>query len=384
MNSLMKHIHNIIYEQTDGSLLSFALFLISLLYGAAVRLRLFVYRIGLLKIKTLPCVVISIGNLTAGGAGKTPMTIFLARLIHEKMGRSAAVVSRGYKGGAEKTGGAVSDGKTMLMSSKDAGDEPFMMANRLPGVPVMAGRDRFASGMAAMKKFGAQVLVLDDGFQHIRLDRDINILLIDGRRFFGNRHLLPRGPLREPTSSVGRADAVVFTKTGAQKDPAALRAALGLEHFPEVPVFACAHVPRIIRKGGGKRAGTTPDFLNGKRALAFSGIAANDDFRQTLLSLGVQIEDFFGFADHHDYTDRELSDLLALAEEKKVDFICATEKDYARISTRISWTHRLVPVGVDISFGDDAEKFARFIKTRLTIIDRRKSLNPKTIEFKTG
>jgi len=382
MNSLMKKIHKIMYEQTDGSLLSLILFLISLLYGAAVRLRLFCYKIGLLKIRTLSCAVVSIGNLTAGGAGKTPMTIFLAGLVKE-MGHKPAVLSRGYKGGAEKKGGVVSDGKTMLMSSENSGDEPFMMAHRLHGVPVMVGQDRFASGMAAMKKFGARLLVLDDGFQHIRLDRDINILLIDGRRFFGNRHLLPRGPLREPTSSVGRADAVVFTKTGAQKDTGVLRAALRLEHFPEVPVFACSHVPRIIRKGGGKRAGTT-DFLNGKRVVAFSGIAVNDDFRQTLISLGVQIEDFFGFDDHHDYTDRELSDLLALAEEKKVDFICATEKDYARIATRISWTHRLVPVGVDISFGDDAEKFARFIKTRLTIIDRRKSLNPKTIEFKTG
>ena len=370
----MKNIHKIMYEETESSFLSWALFVLSRLYGAGVRLRLFAHKIGLLKSKSLPCVVVSIGNLTAGGSGKTPMTLFLVRLL-QKLGRRVAVVSRGYKGGAEKKGGIASDGKKILMSCEDSGDEPLMIARRLAGTPVMVGHDRFRSGTMAMDRFGAQALVLDDAFQHIQLNRDLNIILIDGQRFLGNRHLLPRGPLREPISSMRRADAVIFTKTGDEKDPDVLAIKAGLDVFPGTPVFVCSHIPRIINQGGGKMAGSDPDFLNGKRLFAFSGIAVNDDFRQTLLSMGGRLDDFREFPDHHDYTDQELSDLLEAAEAKNVDFISTTEKDYARIAHRISWANRLIPVGVDISFGDDAEKFARFIKTRLTIIERRKSLD---------
>ena len=242
----------------------------------------------------------------------------------------------------------------------------------------MVGHDRFRSGTLAMERFAAQALVLDDAFQHIGLKRDMDIVLVDGQRFFGNRRLLPGGPLREPISSLRRADAIVFTKTGAEKDPDVLRARAGLDISPDVPLFVCSHIPMIIKQGGGKMAKSDPDFLNGKRLFAFSGIAANDDFRQTLLSMGGVIEDFREFADHHRYTDPELDDLLGAAEAKKVDFICATEKDYARIAHRISWANRLVPIGVDISFGDDAERLARFIKTRLTIIERRNLLDSQT------
>lgn len=349
-----------------------ALSFLSLLYGAGVRSRLFCFRMGLFRSKRLPCAAISVGNLTAGGAGKTPMTIFLAGLVQE-MGLKPAVLSRGYRGGAEKTGGAASDGTRILMSPEDSGDEPFMMARRLSGVPVMVGRDRFDSGVRAAGEFGADAAIFDDGFQRLDLKRDLDIVLIDGRHFLGNRRMLPRGFLREPVSSLFRAHAAVFTRVenldGPGADPKDLWRRAGFDGPPPFPVFACSHVPRVMGRGKGDLGFRDPGFLKGRRALAFSGIASNSDFRDTLLGLGCEIADFRGFPDHHRYSDRELEDIRESARAAGADYICVTEKDHARISHRIShwgpWREKLAVIGVDISFGAAEGEFRRFVQKRL-------------------
>ena len=185
-------------------------------YGGAMVLRAGLYRRGLLERRRLPCRVVSVGNLTVGGTGKTPLVMDLAARLRDR-GWPVCVLSRGYRGTAERTGAVVSDGYRILVPAKVAGDEPWLMARRLAGIPVIVGRDRWASGMTAVDRFGARAVVLDDGFQHQRLVRDLDVLLLDARKPMGNGHLLPRGPLREPITAARRAHALVriHRRTGA-------------------------------------------------------------------------------------------------------------------------------------------------------------------------
>jgi tetraacyldisaccharide 4'-kinase len=170
MNPLTKKIHTLMHTDPSGrpSYLELFMFGLSIIYGAVLKIRASGYKRGLLRSKKLPCKVISVGNITAGGTGKTPMTVFLARRIHQ-MGYRAAVISRGYRGRAEKSGGIVSNGREIFMGPQLAGDEPFMMATRLKTieVPVLVGQDRYRSGLLALDKFNPDVIVLDDGFQHL-------------------------------------------------------------------------------------------------------------------------------------------------------------------------------------------------------------------------
>ena len=217
------------------------LYLFSRLYGAGVSLRHRLYGAGFLKAGSLPCRVISVGNLAVGGTGKTPMTIYVAGLL-KGLGYRVVVISRGYQGRKEKSGGIVSDGQTIQMGPQDAGDEPYLMALKLEGVPVLVGKDRFRIGMMAVREFVPDVLVLDDGFQHLKVHRDLDLLLLDASRPFGNGHLLPRGVLREPIDRLNRGDAIVLTRSDGDfmpdEDGQIIR-----EHFKGKPVFRSKHVP---------------------------------------------------------------------------------------------------------------------------------------------
>ena len=201
-----------------GSLfLTLFLFAISVGYGGIVRLRETLYKKGLLQSKRLPCPVISIGNITVGGSGKTPMTIYVAELI-KHLGYGVAIISRGYKGQAEKIGGVVCDGRRICMGPDTAGDEPFMVAQRLKTVPVIVGQNRFKAGRLAIREFKPDVLLLDDAFQHLKLHRDLDIVLLDSKAPLGNTYLFPRGTLRESASALSRGDAVVLTRSDIGKD----------------------------------------------------------------------------------------------------------------------------------------------------------------------
>ena len=186
---------------------------ISVLYGGLTHLRRRLYTRGRLKSHRLPCPVISVGNLTLGGTGKTPLVIHLAEKI-QGMGYRPVILSRGYKGLAEKGGAVVSDGRNLLCDARQAGDEPYLMAILLPTVPVVVGRHRYRAGMDAIRRFQPDIILLDDGFQHLQLKRDLNLLLLDAQNPFGNRYLFPRGTLREPEVSLLGADAVVLTRSG--------------------------------------------------------------------------------------------------------------------------------------------------------------------------
>ena len=348
---------------------------ISIFYGAAQRLRATCYRHQVLPSRDLPCKVISIGNITVGGTGKTPMTIHVAGEF-KRAGFKVVIVSRGYKGGAEKHGGIVSDGRTLYMDAEQAGDEPFMIACRLKGVPVVVGKNRFAAGMLAIDEYQPDVIVLDDAFQHLKLKRDIDLVLLDHMRPFGNSHLLPRGVLREPAASLARSAACILTRCRAGADDAAMSALAKIQRLvPGIPVFTSSHVPYwcVVRKGAQESFQAGPDFVspngpdpvNHHKVFCFSGIARNDDFQQTVKDLGFKVTGLLEFSDHHRYTEADLATILRCAQNTGADRLITTEKDHARIAVKCPLAMDLVVVGVKVSFGDREQDFISFIHNRL-------------------
>ena len=342
-------------------------------YGGVVSLRNRLYAGGVLGTRRLPCRVISVGNLTVGGTGKTPMTIYVAETV-ASMGYRTAVLSRGYGGQMEKTGGTVSDGLTVGLSAEDAGDEPYMMARDLPGIPVLVGRDRYAAGMRAVRRFHTAVAVLDDGFQHRRLQRDIDLLLLDARRPFGNHALLPRGPLREPPRSLARSSAVIFVSPHGGADAGVCRPvdpATG-RLLRTRPVFRA--VKKACLQGwipGGKAHGPaappgTMDVLSGLRIFAFSGIGDNSAFFETLLQAGARVVGTARFADHHRYRPEELQTIFRQAARCRADLLATTRKDHVRLPPVGALPMDMAVVGVKISFGEEAEAFRRFLSCRIS------------------
>jgi tetraacyldisaccharide 4'-kinase len=377
MRTLQKKIETIINSRGEipasplVSLLSAA----SALYGTAQTIRANCYRQNLLQSRKLPCDVISVGNITVGGTGKTPMTIYVARKL-QQAGVRVAVISRGYKGSAERNGGVVSDGGNLLMNSEQAGDEPFLIASRLKNIPVIVGKNRFAAGMLAISKFQSEVIVLDDAFQHLKLRRDIDIILLDYTRPFGNTHLLPRGILREPVTALARATACILTRSPTGPDEAASTTLAGIKaHMPDIPIFTSSHDPYMYTV---KSWAPTPfneisdfiaphdsDQINYKKAYGFSGIARNDDFKRTVETLGFNSMGFFEFPDHHKYSRDDLEKMVRTAGAAGAECLITTEKDHARIAHKKSLSMDLIVVGVKIDFGNDEQEFISFIQSRL-------------------
>lgn len=348
---------------------------VSMIYGAAVKLRAGAYCSGRLTSRKLPCKVISIGNITTGGTGKTPMTLYLAERLC-RLGWRTVVVSRGYKGGAEGTGGIVSDGRKLILTPAAAGDEPYLLASRLLGaaVPVVVGRKRYDVGMLAVKHFRPDVIILDDAFQHLQLSRDIDLVLLDCRRPFGNTYLLPRGTLREPVSALSRGD--IFILTRAARGPNRI----DCETLPDGslggrPLYRSVHVPELvtwIEAGRGMAACATERFetgdtkrIAGRRVYAFAGIADNGDFKKTVQDLNCDLRGFMGFADHHRYTERDVAALLVAARQSGAELVCTTEKDAVRMDPHRQWPLDLAVIGVRISFGSDGAAFEAEIVNRL-------------------
>jgi tetraacyldisaccharide 4'-kinase len=354
---------------SPGSILS----MFAVAYGAGVKLRATLYKKGILASKRLPCIVISIGNLTVGGTGKTPMTIYLAELL-KQFGYQVAVISRGYKGEAERSGGIVSDGRQIFLGADQAGDEPFLVATRLKNVPVVVGQNRYMAGLLALEKFHPDVLLLDDAFQHLQLERDMDLVLLDGSHPFGNSHLLPRGTLREPVSSLSRGDAFVLTRSdfSSDVDRTVFEKKCG-ERIQNLPVFKSAHTPYVFKtiicnqsaRPLRRSFSCERDGLKGHRVFAFSGIARNDDFKKTVERLKCDLAGFLGFPDHHPYSDEDFNTIVKASNDAEVDLIMTTEKDYVRIAGKMSFPIDMVVMGIKISF-EDKNGFDAFIKKRLS------------------
>lgn len=291
----------------------------------AARNRLYDWR--LLPARKLPCPVISIGNLTTGGTGKTPLTITLCRLLREK-GYKPAVLSRGYGRTGQAKVAPVSDGKNILMDPRTAGDEPYLMAQLLPGVPIIVGASRFGTGKWALDTLGVNILVLDDGFQHRQLYRDVDILLLGKKRPFGNGYLLPRGALREAKSGLERAGIIVTTGE-APAEQKVLPLVRKKKQTKVPPQFHGTHRPVGIIGPDGTL--TPPACLKGKKVYAFAGMGNPQSFRHTLECLGATIVSFAVFGDHHPYTSDNVERIVTESKQLGADLILTTEKDGARL-----------------------------------------------------
>jgi tetraacyldisaccharide 4'-kinase len=303
----------------------------------------------------LPRRVISVGNLTVGGTGKTPAVIALAEQA-QKRGYLPCVLTRGYKG---KSAGPcfVSRGEGPLLGTDEAGDEAVLMAEKLHGVPIVKGTDRYAAGIFALRELSSQphfsthtlLFILDDGFQHRRLWRDLDILLIDSTDPFGNRRLLPAGRLREPLRELGRADVVVLTKvpkdaSGSSAVDADLTAEVK-KFNPGAPIYLSDHRASGLTTLSG---GTMPlAVLSGKAVLGVCGIGNPASFRETLRETGADVREFMAFADHHPYSSDDLQRIRAKAGECGADWIVTTEKDIMRLR---NFGGIDTPVAVSIAF----------------------------------
>ncbi len=315
---------------------------LSRLYLVVIQMRLFLYENRIFRNYTLGCQVISVGNLTVGGTGKTPVVEAFAREL-QKEGRRVAVLSRGYKKvepnafkkmvdritmrEARRPPRVVSDGKDLLLDSAMSGDEPYMLASNLKDVCVVVDRDRVKSGRYAINRLGCDTLILDDGFQYLTLKPRVQIVLVDRTNPFGNENVLPRGVLREPIRNIRRADFIFITKSngsGVDELKSVLR-----KHNSHAEIIECRHAARHVQNVY-TREQQDLSFLSGKRVVSVSGIAAPEGFEKELEKRGANIVEKFRFADHHRYSQQEIINIINRAGQLNAEAILTTEKDSVR------------------------------------------------------
>ncbi len=335
----------VIFEQRRGkraAIVRGILFALSKVFQVAVKARRFLYNVRILRDSTLGVQVIAIGNLTVGGTGKTPVVEKFARTLKDE-GRNVAILSRGYRSRPPPLSKrlidkllfredrtpprVVSDGKSLLLDSQTAGDEPYMLASNLKDVIVLVDKDRVKSGRYAIEKFGCDTLLLDDGFQYWKLQgRRMDIVLIDYQQPFGNEQLLPRGTLREPISHLARANTIFITKSDGKTDSLRQRIA---QHNPDASVVECIHHPLYFEDVfTGEQHGL--DLLQALRIASLSGIAQPESFEQSLVRLGANLVYAKRFADHHRFSQQEVLNVINRSKKRQAQAIITTQKDAVR------------------------------------------------------
>jgi tetraacyldisaccharide 4'-kinase len=321
-----------------ASILRGFLRILSYIYAVVINIRVFLYRHRLLRSKSLGCLVISVGNITVGGTGKTPVVEMIERALISG-GRKVAILSRGYKSkNPPATAGkiqnpkirfpkVVSDGMGLLMDVEASGDEPYMLAKEVPQAVVLVDKNRVRAARYAIKKFNVDTIILDDGYQYMRLNRQVNIVLVDCTNPFGRHRLLPRGILREPVKNLNRANIFFLTKTKGM-DLYALKKKLNIIN-PKAEIIETAHMPRYLND---VYTGTKRDlkWLAGKRISCVSGIASPDGFEKVLTELGAILVNCHRFPDHHVYNEEEINEIIKCAQLQNAQAFVTTEKDAVR------------------------------------------------------
>ncbi|MCL5965871.1 MAG: tetraacyldisaccharide 4'-kinase [Deltaproteobacteria bacterium] len=320
--------------------------------GAFAAAKRALHRRGILGSGALPRPVISVGNLAAGGTGKTPHVQFLARFLSGK-GLAVAILSRGY---GRTMGGVlwVSRGGGPVVTADEGGDEPFLLAGTLPGVAVLVGESRLAAGRECLEAGKADVFLLDDGYQHFALRRDLDILLVDGERGLGNRLTLPFGPLREPPRSARFADALVITKCADA--PAGRRVAATVPFPPGRTIAVSRMVPSCLADRRGRESAIPP----GLEVAAFGGIARNRQFEETLRAAGLRVRRFLSFPDHRRYTAGDIERIAAAADGLPV---LTTEKDLVRLPESAPFP--VMALRVTVEFIDGWDGLSGLILSRI-------------------
>ncbi len=374
--ALEKKIIHASRRQDPVPFLSFDTLLKAVSYGyqAGAVLRNRWYQSGRISRNRLPCPVISVGNIMAGGTGKTPMAVYLADVLI-RSGKKPVVISRGYKGSLKHPAAIVSDGTRLFLDARAAGDEPYMMAC-LKRFPVVVGKDRYRAGCLALDQLDVDVVVLDDGFQHMQLRRNLDLVLIDHDFPLGNGWMLPAGRLREPAAqALARADAVILTR--CPETPETLPHPISAL-APGLPVFYSRHQPFLasVYPAGPrhsrshldtqKKSETIPlsDNLKGVSAVLFSGIADNRAFFRTIQRFGANIRDHLEFEDHYRYKRADILQIQHRALALNADMLLTTQKDWARLDKDVTWPMDLAVIGITLSLENESG-FRRLVETRI-------------------
>lgn len=322
---MINYIQNILLgKEIRNKLIFLVLIFMSYLYALVVKLKLFLYEKRIIKQHRLKAKVISIGNITLGGTGKTPAVIEIANLFHH---RKIAILSRGYKSPSEHSIALVSDGKQIFLKETEAGDEPYLLAQRLPSIPVIIGKDRIKSAEYAIEKFGAEIIILDDGFQYLPIKRDLDIVLINGRDPYGNTHLFPLGTLREPIQHLKRADVFVITKIDQSLNRTQLIQELKRLN-PNALILESIHKPIKFISFDSKEEYPL-EYVKDLDILALSSIGDPDSFEFILKRLTPKKFIYLKFPDHYVYTKKDVNKLIDYLQG--VSFIITTEKDMVRL-----------------------------------------------------
>ncbi len=346
---------------------------LSQIYGALVNTRLWLYRNRILRERNLGCLVVSIGNLTVGGTGKTPVVEKFARSLQDG-GRRVAILSRGYKSVKrpflERLWGrlrgkneidpprVVSDGKSLLLDSKTAGDEPYMLAANLKDIPVVVDKDRVKSGKHAISELNCDTLLLDDGLQYLRLKHRLDIVLIDRWQPFGTERLLPRGTLREPPRNLKRASYIFITKCNGEPNDELVKRIRKFNRTAEI--IECEHRPRYLQHLETRQ--TRPlETLKGARVGTVCAIAVPESFELGVRNLGATIEETCRFMDHHRFTEQEIISFINACAASEVDCIITTEKDAVRFPRLARMDIPIYFLRVEIGILSNEESFDQCI-----------------------
>lgn len=343
-------------------------FWVAVPFALASRLRTRLYRAGLLAQRKLPVPVVSIGNLTIGGTGKTPVVILLTEWLLAQ-GKRVAILSRGYRRTSTAPHLLVSDGARLLVGPSDAGDEPYLMARRCPKAIIAVGSDRYALGHWLLERHPVDCILLDDGFQHLGLHRDVNVLLVDATDSEGLSAVVPAGRLREPLQAAARATAIIVTRADRAHDVTRVldRLRRGVDSMPD-PIQVVFRAEGLVSVKTG--AWQPPSWSAGKTALLCSGVGHAASFHALAATMGLRIFGEVVYTDHHRYTKVDVERLRTKAVELHVDLVVTTEKDAGKLAPLLQpadswWAVRL---GTQVTVGE--EQLRRLVMGEATVNSR--------------
>ncbi|MGM0436893.1 MAG: tetraacyldisaccharide 4'-kinase [Bacillota bacterium] len=368
---LEKYLLNVIKGEKDrffDKIVKIILTILEAVYLVIIKIRDIFYKIGIFKSKKLDTKTISVGNITTGGTGKTPVVEKLASELSAK-DKKVGILSRGYHSEGD-TPLVISDGQEILTELSKAGDELYMMASHLSGIPIVKGKDRHKAGELAISEFDLDMLIVDDSFQHLQLDRDLDIVVIDALNPFGYDHLLPRGILREPLSSLKRSDIVIVSRTD-QVNESKLEDIKNTiySHNSEADIFTSNHCPVKLKSlaSNNENDGKNISDLKGKKVLALSGIGNPDSFVKSLEELDIKVVETAIYPDHYDYDQDDVMDIMMKAQLNGVDFIITTEKDSVKFNEEIlnnfsKMDTDLYSLGIELKFNNEVDFSGQVLK----------------------
>ena len=334
------------WKQPIDPRLRYVLFPLAMLFWGILFWRNLFYTFGFFVSRKLPTKVISIGNITTGGTGKTPAVIYLANILI-KRGKRVAVLSRGY---GRKTAGTqlVTDGNTPALDWRNFGDEPTLISKALSGVPVVVDEKRHRGGMFLVDRFNPDVIIMDDAFQHRAIERDVDIVLINSQDQRSDHKLLPYGFLREPWIHLKRAHAIIFTKTNLMKPAPFLRSMARKSRVPRFrSVLLCG--PLVSPEGEYK------EILKENSALALSAVGDHGGFMRTLNSAGLNVVEELVFRDHHDYTQEDVELTQKHLLKSGAEYVVTTEKDMVKLDQLDLSRIEIYSIGIEFKLSKKAE-----------------------------